>query len=489
MGQVHFEATADVQKWMQETTKQISKQEELLGKLRSTVTESKRGDEATSKWSGSMDAVTRHVAGFVSLGVAIRTVKDIFVGFDQVAKDAAGSLESVQDAFKRLLQISGGSPGRFADLVSRSKTLSQSEGLDLPTAAGAVFSFESNLLNKADQATIASMSRFVSSQGLSQIAGSLANQRRIFGSEAIGTAEQFGNKLIVAAEPSRADIESLAYTSSLPGLSAKGVNASPDLVMAMTSILSQGAPSPEEGATMVARMQDRFREVPLLRKIALSAPAGTGPLAVADYLATLPDVQQDRLLGAEIRGWRGFQLLKQPENRQQIRDTVARMGEEAALAGTENSLLRRTSQIVEGSPELSMVRSRQRARAVEDISNIRAFGTEEEAQQSILSLARGFVSEEYRAGGGRVGAMAQRAMLSTIDVMETDPRGTRNMILGNVFLGEEGRGGFALEAYQKMVDEMRKVVMQWEAAASRMEQAATRSGGSAARDTVDRGGE
>lgn len=98
MGQVHFEATADVQAQLREMTKVINKQEEMLQKLRSTRSEAKGAGDALSSAAGS-------IASWVSLGAAIGVAKTVMGDLRAEATASAAGISAAHASLQKLSDV------------------------------------------------------------------------------------------------------------------------------------------------------------------------------------------------------------------------------------------------------------------------------------------------------------------------------------------------------------------------------------------------
>lgn len=96
MGQVHFEATADVQAQLRELSKVVAKQEEMLARLRATKTEAKGAGDALSSAAAS-------IGNWVSLGAAIGVAG---TALRDIHAEAVASAAGIAAAHTSLLKLS-----------------------------------------------------------------------------------------------------------------------------------------------------------------------------------------------------------------------------------------------------------------------------------------------------------------------------------------------------------------------------------------------
>lgn len=382
MANVNITASADYSKILAEQNKQLTRQDELIQKLRATTSETRRADQAAGGWADSMMKVAGAIAPVVTLGGAISAVGRTLREIDQDAKNAAASIAGMVAATKALTQISG-SPEELAQFKALSDRIAVGQGMTVEAARGLVFQAVSSGFSPQEIDRLAKVSRFTSEPGRAFAAAKIAQLQ--FGAAETGSAEAILAKQIVAARAGATTFDDFGELLSKVAPSARMIGATDEETMAALSVMTlSGIPS-EQASRMSAALAFLQKD---------SQYANRGVLENLQALKTRfapGGVLNTAELSSYVKGDReaaaGLNVMIQ--NRGAIADLAARIDAENALVGTPGSALTKTIDIAGGDPELSVT-----LRAVAENSRLsiseRRAGLEEAAQQSILNRYRAF---------------------------------------------------------------------------------------------------
>jgi hypothetical protein len=224
-------------------------------------------------------------AGFVSVGAAVAGARALLVDFNQEFKDAANTLRTVEDANKRLAQLSGGSSPKYAALKAAGDMLALDAGV--PMAAGRLAQFDLVSANLAkDFPKWSGASKVTDLPALIPIIG---KSRAQFGKDMPGA--DIINMLLTASGTSLEDLGGIGEMSVRPSVAMKNLGGNMPELLAILSQYAWESESKMEGSTQTGRA---------LRKLSGGIPI-TGMSAESHAAAKRLSGAQGELVGIEAR--------------------------------------------------------------------------------------------------------------------------------------------------------------------------------------------
>jgi hypothetical protein len=373
-GKLAIEISKDAKSnFANELTRTQAKVTELEGKLKMVGQAGRRAGRQNKRAFGpqAVAGLARYAGGFLSIGTAIATAGKALRDFRETQKSAAAGVTGSAADIKRLVQISGGDPKRFAAYMGALPELAK-QGVKPAEAIQMMFAGQS--LGFTRQQVVSAGRYKAFAQDLKPLLEAPAGLRAAFGADTFGgKMDAAVNALLAGAEKSRVNVEQLAAQVLTPAQAVKKLGGGAVETIAAVSTAAPALASVEEAATAVGRASDILARQKKLK--------GGGLLAGIEYAAGLSEKDLTKLIGENIRAERGIRVLI--ENLPKFRETIDAIGVAVRETGTEDSRIKQAVAIARQAGPLRELRQAERAEATRRVEEMGALAAPELQRKAI----------------------------------------------------------------------------------------------------------
>lgn len=386
---INVKITGDAQNATNAIAKMEAKVLGLEAKLKQT---GKAGKKAGASVTKSFDATkllkfAGALVGVGSIAAGLRTIIGLYDKIKQKKLEAANIVLSTEANLKRLLQISGGSAERFAELKGSAALLTRVSGIEQNRALSLVFQAASLGFSKEDIARFGGFHKFTTD--VPSLVRAVGGIRGAFGEQAGGgTIRSIVNSLLAAAGPSRVGVEEIAGQILTPAQIVKKTGGTFEETAAAIGIMAVAVKSVEEASVQVSALAKVLGKA--------EETKGLGLIGGVRRLLTLPFERQEEIAGREIRASKGFGLFVQ--NIPAIVETTKDILAAQKLTGTPGSPIALATKLARGDPTLLAIEAAQRAKGSRIITENLVLGVPELQRQAIHDLLRETLLKQGRGG-------------------------------------------------------------------------------------------
>lgn len=376
---INVKITGDAQNATNAIAKMEAKVLGLEAKLKEVGKAGKKAGERTTK---SFDAkkllkFAGALVGVGSIAVGLRTVIRLYDEMKRKASEAADASLGIEGNLKRLIQISGGSAARFAELKGQAESLTRKSGIDFNRALGITFQAASLGFTGEEVATFGGFRRFTTE--VPSLVGAVGGIRGAFGAQAGGgTIRSIVNSLLAAAEPSRVGVEEIAGQILTPAQIVKKTGGTFEETAAALGIMAVAVKSVEEASVQVGALAKVLGKA--------DETKGLGLIGGVRALLDLPLERQEEIAGRELRASKGFGLFTQniPAIVESAKDILAAQ----KLTGKPGSRIALANALARDDPELRAQEARRRAEGGRLITERETLGVPRLQQQAVAEFLR-----------------------------------------------------------------------------------------------------
>lgn len=367
----------------QNATNAIAKMEARVLGLEAKLKEAgKSGKKAGENVTKSFDATkllkfAGALVGVGSIAVGLRTVIRLYDEMKQKANEAADASLGIEANLKRLVQISGGSAARFAELKGTAESLTRKTGMEFNRALGLTFQAASLGFTSEDVATFGAFGRFTTE--VPSLVGAVGGVRAAFGpTVGGGSIRSIVNSLLVASEASEVPIEKIAGQILTPAQIVKKTGGTFEETAAAIGVMAVAVKSVDEASVQIvglAKVLGKAEET-----------KGLGLIGGTRKLLTLSLERQEEIAGRELRASKGFGLFAQ--NLDKIVAVEKEILEAQKATGTVGSRIALATRLGRDNPELRAIEARRRGEGGRRITEREVLGVPRLQQQAIAEFLR-----------------------------------------------------------------------------------------------------
>jgi len=245
----------DAKKILAEYDKVLKKQDQVIGRLKQTVAESRKAGRQNTRsfGAGALRQVAGLAAGYLSVSAAINVITKSLRAMAAERKKGAAGIAAAERPFSKLRQLAQ-TPEELRSLLKDVKLTRRGQGLGVEQAVDLVFQLESQGL-RDKRGLFAKSSRFTSAGDLVE---SVGTAQAAFGREQTGGARAVINQLLAGSAGSKTTLGQLAPALTVAGGQATLVGGKFDETIALVSVLAKAAKSADVGGTRVGAFAGGF---------------------------------------------------------------------------------------------------------------------------------------------------------------------------------------------------------------------------------------
>lgn len=275
------------------------------------------------------------------------------------ADRGADSMKRLENPAKSLLQISTDLKN-FQDLRGEARSIALSSGMSMEDSMRLQVSARNRGLQK-DSAFFGDASRYTAQPA--QMVDAVADVQEAYGKKA-GAPRQIMNEFLAGSQESKLDLENFSRSTMISAPHMGALGASPQEAMAATASAAGYFGTGEKGGDRLARVAAVFN------KHGLSGEGGL--LGAYDKFQTFDPAEQKKIGGESMEFAAGMEFIKQ--RRPQIERVQKQITEAGMATGGFSDLHGQKMQMSEDDPEMSAIRSRNRAKVRRESAEATAFG-------------------------------------------------------------------------------------------------------------------
>ncbi len=407
---INVKITGDAQNATNAIAKMEAKVLGLEAKLKET---GKAGEKAGERVTKSFDAtkLLKFAGALVGVGSIAAGLKAVIRLYDEEkrkANEAADASLGIEANLKRLIQISGGSAARFAELKGVAESLTRKHGIEFNRALGITFQAASAGFTDEEIGTFGQFRAFTTEvPSLVLAAGGV---RKAFGPQAGGgSIRSIINSILAGAEKSKVGVGEIAGQVLTPAQIVKKTGGTFEETVAAISVMAIAVKSVEEASVQISALGKVLGKA--------EETKGLGLIGGVRALLALPIERQEEIAGREIRASKGFGLFQQ--NLPVIVETIDEILAAQRATGTPRSRIALATALGRDDPELRAQEAQRRAAGGRMITERKTLGVPQLQIQAMQDLVRETLVKQ---GRGAVAKGVAEKFLEQASKFTDDPQ-------------------------------------------------------------------